>query len=251
MDQYEQAPIPAPTSISKYIKYILAIFGIIALIVAITVGIYAIWFFYGKIQLSKAYEPTIVIPENVCSLPLNATAKYFSATIKTPDIEKTRQGVIDLAGRYNASVTVSSAASGQALKQPIPFFAPESYSPGYVNLTIYVPFEKAEAFVTEVRKIALKPNQLSNEYNQTDLVTILNQECNTTTESLKNLQSKEKIYLNELNSRANYTDFKTLIDELTQTRSDAQYQLDHIKDLKENKINKFGINLTIEEVPAG
>lgn len=249
MDQQMQTPIPTPTSIPKYLKYTLVVLGIIALIVVIVAGIYTIWFFYGRILLSKAYEPTIVIPENTCDLPSNATAKYFSATIKAPDIEKTRQSIIDLAGKYNASVTVSSTASGQAL-EPTPY-APESYSPGYSSLTIYVPFEKAEAFVTEVRKIALKPNQLSNEYNQTDPVTILNQWCNTATESLKNLQSKEKIYLNELNNGAGYTDVKTLIDELTQARFDAQTQLDYIKDLKENKINKFGINLTIEEVPAG
>lgn len=249
MDQYGQAPISAPTPISKYIKYILAILSIVALIVAIIAGIYTVWFFYGKTQLSKAYEPTIVIPSNVCNLPLNATAKYFSATIKTPDIDKTRQNIIDLAGKYNASITISSAASGQTLEPTL--YAPESYSPGYGGLTIYVPFEKAESFVAEVRKIALKSNRLSNEYNQVDPITILNQWCNTATESLKNLQSKEKIYLNELNNRADYTDVKTLIDELTYARSDAQTLLDYIKDLKENKINKFGINLTIEEVPEG
>lgn len=218
------------------------------LVLIIGLEIFISWFVFGGNQLAKAYQSTIAIPENLCDLPSNATAKYFSVTIKTSQVGKIREDIINLTNKYNASVTLSQATSG--LSGPT-LYAPESYSHGYGNIYIYVPLEKAESFIKDVHKIASAPNQISNEYIQTDPATVSNKFCSSSLEYLKDLQSKENIYLSELFMPDSGQDVKSLVDELTRIRSDARIQLENIKDLKENKLNKLGVNLILEEVPEG
>lgn len=234
------------------LKYIIYVLIVIALLAVIAVGIYAAWYFYNKTKLAEAYNPTITLPESSCDFSADTTARYFSATIKTADVEKTRKNIIELANRYKATITVSSISGGQTIKPD--YYNPESYySPGYGNISIYIPFGQSDELVKKVREIVSVPNRISNDYTQTDPASTLRQWCNSAVESIRGLQAKEKIYLEQLSNpkKDAYADIQTLISDLSQARSDAQYYKDYIKDLIENKIGKFGINLTIEEEPAG
>ena len=233
-----------------YLKYIFSILGILALLVAIIAGIYAILFFNGKTkaskELAKAYESTISIPSDACNFPPNAVARYFSATIRTPDVVKVRRDIMNLAEKYKAAVTTSSASTGRVIGEFDPY-----YYPGYGSISLYVSPNESEAFIKDVRKIVTSPNQLSDEYTTANTVDTLMQWSDEAIQALQGLQSKEKIYLEQLANRKEGTDIAALTQSLEDTRSDARYYISYIRDLTGNNINKFGVSITIEEVPAG
>lgn len=253
---------PSPSSLPKVIKYILAILGIIALVMVIFSNIYyEVLSTYRKINQSKVYAPTITVPEKFCDFS-SGSAKYFSATIKTSDVEKTRQSILDLAGKYKAVIINSSnvlGESGSVLNflnnlqlQPVhpPFIpVPPSYVSGRGTISMSVSSDQADAFIKEVKNIAGLPNELSNEDTRIDTYDILKQRCQEIVNNLTELQSAEKIYLEQISN--NKVDTQSFISNLVQIRRDAKVQSDNIKNLVDNVINKLTATVTIIEVPGG
>lgn len=231
----------------KYFKQILFILLGLVLLTAIVAGGYAVWFFNLKAKevkrLAEISKPTIILPaEKLCDIPSDAKIQTFSFSLRSPDVEKTKNRVNRIIDQYNGKVKSVSDYISDYTGQPETELPPLRT----ITFTATVSLDKAEAFIKDIRKLGYLPNSVESESIYTDDAVVLSQRCKDNLERIKELQAREILYLDQL-KKLEGKEVGEIIIQLGQIRSETLYYKGNI-DYDSQRLNTLEVTITISEV---
>lgn len=259
-----------------------------ALAIALIVAVAVIGFLIFKSQDESRggadfYKAQVSVPAEDCNFEGVAQTKSYYKTIRSADIKKVDENLRKIIDRSGVALRVVATNSGQ-----VPAYVSGETMYGgkisgneiyvdYINYTLSADVGLTETIVNDIRKLVVAPDISEND-NLVDEILQSQMNCESQIQAIKSLADREWFYLEQLKRADSERDSQptrpmvggdfsypgglegvapdeySLAERIIQIRQEAQQQVSNfkyfIKELKENKLGKIQINLSIMGFPG-
>lgn len=121
-------------------------------------------------------------------------------------------------------------------------------------LRLLIPINKKDDYLKRIKKIASAPNEIEDEYLNFLSEAMLKQDCQYALEEIKNLSIKEKMFLEQMRFFKEEAlvgnEWSATLNEIMNLRQSAGNFTRNLDIIEKSSLNKFEVNLTIQNFPG-